>query len=617
MIPTNKDVYEIPFRPNFELRSAGVWLAAALGTVVLSRLVDAPSGVMFATVALIAAFGIVRLVQAVPRVQELLRLRQATLSFITMAELEQKMRSGEFWLGQGFRWDKDAANRAYSLMRRGPESVIGSPRKNDIGGAFWLQGLKPRSNVYVPEKFLEGHTLIVGTTGSGKTRLYDIVLTQIVLKRQGPLIVIDPKGDHEMRENLRRACARQGKPERFAMFHPAYPDRSVRFDPLKNWNRGTEIATRISDLMASDGSDPFRDIAWNALNSGIQGMIEIGEKPSLMRIRAYIEGGTGPLIAQVLPVHFARWSRDWNQRFRIYCSEGEARGAGKGVSAEDEQILKMISFYHDAVVQTHRSSVVDGLIMAYKHDREHFQKLVASLIPILSMLTSDILGDLISPKYDDPNDTRPVLDMGKVIRDDMVLYVGLDSLSDSTVGSAIGAIMLADMAAVAGDIYNYGAYGEKDESKKIWIGVDEASEVLNEPAVRILNKGRGAGIRAILATQTLADVEVRMGKRPNALQALGNINNKIILRLQDGDTQEYVAKGMPLVRIEDIETGYREGTGELGESDMSRSSYSETLKKEDIELFPPPLFGEIPNLNYLSMLADGRVIKGAIPILVG
>lgn len=613
----SKDAYEVPYRPNFELQSVLVWVAAITVTFLLAKLVNAPAGVFTAVLWVMVAFAFLRGFEAWPRLVEKQRLCGAELTFITMEKLRQKQKPGEIWLGRGFRWDKEAANRAYSVLRRGPENVVGTPRKNEIGGAFWLRGLKPAADIYVPEKFMEGHTLIVGTTGAGKTRLYDIILTQLVYKRQGPVIVIDPKGDHEMRENLRRACALQGNPERFAMFHPAYPDRSVRFDPLKNWNRGTEIATRISDLMASDGSDPFRDIAWNALNSGIQGMIEIGEKPSLMRIRAYIEGGAGSLIGHVLPVHFERWSKDWNQQFRMYCSNGEARVGLKSATAEDERIMKMISFYQDVVAVTQRSPVVDGLITAYTHNREHFQKLIASLIPILSMLTSDVLGELISPKYDDADDERPVLDMAKVVRENLVLYVGLDSLADSTVGSAIGAIMLADLAAVAGDIYNYGAYGEKGEKKSIWIAVDEASEVMNEPAVRILNKGRGAGMRALLATQTLADVEVRMGKRPNALQALGNINNRILLRLQDGDTQEYVAKGMPTVRIEDIETGYREGTGDFGEIDISRSAYSEALKKEDLEIFPPALFGEIPNLNYLATLADGRIVKGEVPILVG
>ncbi|WP_019023020.1 conjugative transfer system coupling protein TraD [Thioalkalivibrio sp. ALE23] len=616
MIFTAKDEYEVPFRPNFELRSAIVWLIAGAATALIGFASNASWPMTGMMMIFILSMGVYRGIQAWPRWAEIRRMRDATLKFIDVDGLQEKMQPGKIWLGRGYIWDKEAANKAYSVLRRGPSQVIGKePKTNQIGGAYWLQGLKYAQDVYASEKFLEGHTVIVGTTGSGKTRLYDLILTQLILKDQC-VIVIDPKGDHELRENMRRACERLGQPERFSMFHPAYPDRSVRFDPLKNWNRGTEIATRITDLMASDGSDPFRDIAWNALNSGIQGMIEVGEKPSLRSIRAYIESGPGDLIARVLPVHFETWSSDWNQRFRMFCSnEGESVDAGKGASEQDQQITKMIAFYTDVVAKTHRSSVVDGLVTAYTHNREHQQKLLASLVPVLSKMTADVLDELLSPRYDDLEDDRPVLDMAKVIRENKVFYVGLDSLADSTVGSSIGSILLADAAAVSGDIYNYGGYGDEGEKKSVWFCIDEASEVLNEPAVRILNKGRGSGMRALLATQTLSDVEVRMGDKPSALQALGNINNKIILRLQDGDTQEYIAKSMPKMKVEDLQTGYREGTGDFGEVQTSRSGYSETLEAEELEAVPPPLFGEIPNLNILATLADGRMMKSEVPIL--
>lgn len=554
--------------------------------------------------------------QGFPRLREYQRVRSGKLEFTDMKELLSKQKPDALWIGRGYEWDKTAANRAYSIWRRGVENVLGKV-DTATGGAFWMQGLKRVEDLYVKTKFLEGHTLIVGTTGAGKTRLYDILLTQLVARNEGPVIVIDPKGDHEMRENMRRACEATGNPERFQMFHPAYADRSVRIDPLKNWNRATEVASRIADLMPTEsGGDPFQAIAWNALNSGIQGMVEIGEMPSIVKIRSYIEGGPGPLLRRVLPVHFERWNSDWNNAYRTYMSGNPDIGGGKRgqQSAEDEEINKMVAFYTDLVAKEERSSVLDGLITAYKHDREHFQKLIASLIPILSMLTSDVMGELLSPDYEDMDDDRPIIDMQKVIRDNTVLYIGLDSLSDKTVGSAIGAILLADLAAVAGDLYNYGT---PETRKAMWICVDEASEVLNEPAVRILNKGRGAGMRAMMATQTMADVEVRMGGEADALQSLGNFNNGIYLRVRDGKTQEYVTKSLPTVRIEDMETGYREMAGELGEMEASKAGYSEALKKEDLELIPPALLGEIPDLQFFAHLKDGRLLKVQTPILTG
>ncbi len=49
-----------------------------------------------------------------------------------------------------------------------------------------------------PLKHTEGHSLIVGTTGSGKTRMFDILISQAILRGEA-VIIIDPKGDKEMR----------------------------------------------------------------------------------------------------------------------------------------------------------------------------------------------------------------------------------------------------------------------------------------------------------------------------------------------------------------------------------------------------------------------------------
>jgi len=44
---------------------------------------------------------------------------------------------------------------------------------------------------------------------------------------------------------------------------------------------------------------------------------------------------------------------------------------------------------------------------------------------------------------------RPTANTGHIIEKNQVAYIGLDSLSDGIVGSTIGSILLADLAAVA------------------------------------------------------------------------------------------------------------------------------------------------------------------------
>jgi hypothetical protein len=93
------------------------------------------------------------------------------------------------------------------------------------------------------------------------------------------------------------------------------------------------------------------------------------------------------------------------------------------------------------------------------------------------------------------------------------------SNSDSMVGSAIGSILVADLAAVAGDRYNYGV-----NLTPVNVFIDEAAEVVNDPFIQLLNKGRGADLRLTVATQTFADFAARTGSEAKARQVLGNIN---------------------------------------------------------------------------------------------
>ncbi|ECR0768143.1 conjugative coupling factor TraD, PFGI-1 class, partial [Salmonella enterica] len=100
--------------------------------------------------------------------------------------------------------------------------------------------------------------------------------------------------------------------------------------------------------------------------------------------------------------------------------------------------------------------ILDGLRSAVRYDRTYFDKIVASLLPLLEKLTTGKTAELLSPDYQDIDDTRPIFDWEQIIRKKAVVYVGLDALSDSEVASAVGNSMFADLVSVAGHIYKHG-----------------------------------------------------------------------------------------------------------------------------------------------------------------
>ena len=594
--------FDNPWRPIYEGWQSAAWYGAMAVSFTSPLYMPLPTS--FAAVAGSACtlMGSWRMYKAWDRASDKSRSMPGKVEFITIPQLQKlapKFASkGEVWLGQGFHWTDLEANRMHALIGAGVANVLGKKALNGQG-SYWLHGLSKEEDISAQLMLLEGHTLIVGSTGVGKTRLFDLLIAQAILRGE-PVIIIDPKGDQGLADNARRVCEAMGAPEKFIYFNPAHPDKSACIDPMRNWNRKTELASRIAALIPSEtGADPFTAFGWKVLNDIVSGLIATGRRPNLVQLRRYIEGGPDDLLVKALRVHFVKCVPNWETKVASYVKKS------KGSLLDG-----YIDFYKEVVIHEAENVDLQGLISTFEHNRDHFQKMVASLIPILSMLTSEPLTDLLSPDLE-PGHDKVVTDMSRVIRNNMVCYMGLDSLADATVGSAIGSVMLADMTAVAGDRYNYGV----DEKKSINVFVDEAAEVINQPTIQLLNKGRGAGFRMFIATQTFADFASRLGDENKARQVLANTNNKIALRIQDSETQQYIADGIPKIKAQAMAVRYGHNI-DADMHDQYSASYQEQATKEEADLIPPGVLSELPPLHFFARLSGGKTLKGKIPILV-
>jgi len=145
--------------------------------------------------------------------------------------------------------------------------------------------------------------------------------------------------------------------------------------------------------------------------------------------------------------------------------------------------------------------------------------------------------------------------------------------------------------------------------------VDEAAEVINQPTIQLLNKGRGAGFRMFIATQTFADFAARLGDENKARQVLANTNNKITLRVLDAETQKYIADGIQKIKARTMMIRYGHNV-DANIHDTYTASYQEQASEEEADLIPPGILSELAPLHYFARLSGGRTVKGRIPILV-
>lgn len=600
--------YEFPWRPNYERTSAVAWGVGTAASVAAWSAVSLPPMPFVVATTVGTVMCGVRGAQALERTARMVRLRKTDALKITREQLRRLVARHPdiVWLGRGFNWKAQHAQLAHEVNQAGIESKLKSTKDDSDPfkvGAHWMHGLQREAPVEAPLGILPGQTLIVGTTGAGKTRAFETLITQAVMRGE-PVIVLDPKGDKELCETMRAAYAHAGRPGKFVYFHPAHPETSVRIDPLHNWNRATELASRIAAIIASEGSmDPFIAFSWKALNDVVQGLLTIDERPNLVSLHQYIEGGVDSLVHEALKHFLDEHDPGWAEALRSRLGKAAQRGGETGV---------MVDYYkertHGANPAVAPSQAINGLVGSYEHNREHFQKMIATLIPTLSMLTSGDLADLLSP-VSNPDDERDVTNMTKIINSGQGAYIGLDSLADSTVASAIGSILMADLTAVAADRYNYGV---SDTGINVYL--DEAAEVINEPTIMLLNKGRGGKFCLTIATQTFADFAARLGSESKARQVLGNTNNLIALRTIDAETQKYVEEQLEEVTLKTMAHKYDQKSGSEDPVDFD-GGYAQSMETDSAPLFTASMFSKLPNMHYLARLTGGRIVKGRFPIM--
>lgn len=527
------------------------------------------------------------------------------------------------WVGRGFLWTPHHAQALSELTdtplkplklpphwydrlglhRPLDESAIGSPLIHGVGAPDETDIIRPLGS-------LGGGMLIVGTTQAGKGVMLTNLISQAIY-RGDPVIVIDPKSSKRLRESILTAARLCGRP-RPLEFHPAFPEAGVRLDPLGAWTRPTEIATRIAAVLPPD-SGAFGAFAWNAINVAVEGLFYVTERPTLLGLRQLLENGIDQLLEKALRRSFAdEGVKDWEERIKSMDPMSVSRPSPQA----SYELCAMVLLWEMTVGKRRNvpeAGVIGGLITTFRHNREHYAKITASLQPVMAMLTAGTLAKSFSPDPFDSTDDRPIVTVERIIDGGDILYLGLDALPDSTVAGALGSIILADLTAYAGKRYNRGESGTKVQ--RVSLFVDETANVINPPMIDLLNKGMEAGIHVTAAMQTVSDLAARLGSDNKACMALGNFNNLIALRSKDRGTQEFITESFGKAML------WQEAASISSSADGDilpdfRASVTRSLSGHKSEIVPPEILGRLPNTEFFASLSGGRIYKGRMPILV-
>lgn len=624
------------WRPAYEAIASGAWLFGAAAAFAIGRVQQYDLRGISVLALPFMGFSAYRLAQTCKHWKRKLDLSVQRRLETSADDIVAKHRATDYkqvWIGRGFEWQPECVQLLTDINSLKPEDY--APPKWLVRAARTLgyaipeefqkglpaiHGLSSKEqDLYVSLDALGGMAFLPGTTGAGKTRLFEVLLIQAI-NRPAPsskpdfprwevTIVIDPKGDKALRDRCYEECVRSGDPDRFYYFSPTHAECSIRLNPIRNYVRLTQIASRITALLPNSGSSAnFRSFAWRVIETICGAMHLAGQDPTIASILRNVEREVDDLFIQAVTSYL----RSMEYRFPTWAADIEASIATSRHGDKQKARLTALRDYYDKFLQVkHGSAVIDSLISLMDHQREHYNKLIAVLIPVLKMLTSGPMEKLISPDYHDPLDKRPIMDLRKLVDRGGVLYISLENLADGEVGAALGSVALSDLTSVAAERQLF----KHDVDIPVNLFVDEVNEIANEPLIQLLNKGRSAGFRVALATQTMSDLAVRLGSMDHAMQFLGNTNTTLALRLQDPATREFIAKKFDECYIQTLEnsmstTGYSASEGmDFG------GSYGKRLAQTKVPFVSDGWLGLLPDLHYFGNLPGGRRVKGRIPFL--
>jgi conjugative coupling factor TraD (TOL family) len=266
--------------------------------------------------------------------------------------------------------------------------------------------------------------------------------------------------------------------------------------------------------------------------------------------------------------------------------------------------------------------ILDGLRSAVRYDRTYFDKIVASLLPLLEKLTTGETAELLAPNYMDMSDPRPIFDWEQVIRKRGIVYVGLDALSDGVVASAVGNSMFADLVSVAGHIYKHGMHGglptRADGKLPINLHCDEFNELMGDEFIPLINKGGGAGMQVTAYTQTESDIEARIGSTAKAAQVTGNFNTLIMLRVRENRTAQLLTTQLPEVDIytKTLVSGHAD-TADVEKGQDFTSNTQDRVGTVKAPLLAPADVINLPKGQAFALLEGGQLWKIRMPLPSG
>lgn len=642
---------EVLLRPPVELASSLVSLCAAGIVLKAPQTLMMPPSVAVVSAGCLGVLGIWRGRQAWQVLTYQRHLRRSPR--YTMSSTQIPVSRAVLFLGRGFRWTQTHTERLYAARDRRAEHYLQPSafkqwvRKKEFewehtpllkqlakltatdsalnpvrpppasGGDAVIHGvgIGGESNASMPLSDRVGHMVVIARTRHGKTRLAELLITQDIHRRDNCVIVLDPKGDADLLKRIHVEAQRTQRP--LLIFHLGYPELSARYNAIGSFSRITEVATRIASQLPGEGdASAFKEFAWQFVNVIAVALVALDERPDFLKIRRYITD-IDPLLIRYghywLEQHC---NENWQDELAEVRNAINVKSLPRVEQGKDPDAIALVRYLK---TQVEFDQVLEGLISAFRYDREYFQKITVAVKPFLEKLTTGNIAAILAPDLSDEEDQRPVLEWAQAIRDQAIVYVGLDALTDPEVASAVGESMFSDLTSLAGHIYKHGIgddpAGRNRKPPNIVIHGDEFSDLIGPQFKTLINKSGGAGYELNLYTQTWSDPIAELGSEAKAGQLAGNIGTVMIMGVKEIATCEMFTKQLPEVSVSEIMavSGVTDNSGLEGGVSFT-SNNQDRVSISRVPMISPADIVALPKGQAFVLLRGSELWKIRIPM---
>jgi conjugative coupling factor TraD (TOL family) len=642
-----------PFRSPVELASAATSLAVAIAVVAAGLRYGLHSSIVLTGASILLGMAIWRLWQGMAILKFRRNLRW--LPIYTLSSQDIPWSSKEVFLGMGFWWTQKhtqrlflvrqpenrhlrARNSRYEWARQyardHPDSwithLVNHPSRWNpyaplppVGGDPAIHGIEPdEGQVWSSRTERVGHTLVLGTTRVGKTRLAEILITQDI-RAGNVVIVFDPKGDLALLKRMYAEASRVGREKNFYFFHLGYPEMSDRYNPIASIGRISEVATRVANPLPGEGnSAAFKQFVWLYVNIIARAASALGLSPDYKMIYRYA-ADLDTLAEQYLTVWLNRAHPTWREDKEQNDSTMSEKTLQAKISqtGRTQTIIEMM----DLIGQKgwNDDPIANGLVSVLANNKSRYQALINSLFPLLEKLTTGQISDLLSPSWDNPKEKRRTFTWEQIMDTGGIVYFGLDALSDAEVASTVGNAAFSDLTSTAGRRYKFGgAVGQSttldvSQTTRVSIHADEFNELIGDEFIPMINKAGGAGYEVTAYTQTWSDVEARVGSKAKAAQIGGNFNTLVMLRVKNVETAEILTNQLPQVQI--LSKTQVSGTSDVQDPDQfadfaARSE--DRVSSQSVPMLEPADLTQLPKGQAFALLEGGHLAKIRLPLPV-